>query len=229
MTFVSSVIVAGGMGKRMKSSVPKQFLPVHGQPVLFYTLKLFDSVPEIDEIVVVLPKSEIDHFYTQISDKLKPDKKIKITEGGVERQDSVRNGLDKVNESSSIVLIHDGVRPFVKKDRISDLIKCCRDGCYGAVLCQPVFETIKYADENGFIKKTVPRDNIYLAQTPQAFKTKIIKSLHLKALNQGLNATDDSQLLEHFGFDVKVVQGNRENIKITVPEDLEFAAKFFAE
>jgi 2-C-methyl-D-erythritol 4-phosphate cytidylyltransferase len=227
MTFVSSVIVAGGMGKRMKSSVPKQFLPVHGQPVLFYTLKLFDLVPEINEIIVVLPKSEIDQFTKEISDNLNLEKEIKITQGGVERQDSVRNGLDQLNKSSSIVLIHDGVRPFVKKEKISELIKSCMNGSSGAVLCQPVFETIKHADENGFIKKTVPRDNIYLAQTPQAFKTKIIKSLHLKALEQKIKATDDSQLLEHFGFDVRVIQGDRENIKITVPEDLDFAANFF--
>ncbi|MCB9481701.1 MAG: 2-C-methyl-D-erythritol 4-phosphate cytidylyltransferase [Desulfobacteraceae bacterium] len=225
MCFTSAVIVGGGKGLRMGSDIPKQFLSIDGLPILFHTALVFDSVEEIDEVLIVVPENLIEFCCDQIK-VLNLKKSFKLVSGGKQRQDSVRNGLDQVDSKSSKVLIHDGVRPFVKKDEIISVINGL-DLYDGVILGIPVVETIKKTDPGKIVNKTISRENLYLAQTPQGFKTSILKKVHEWALEDGLDVTDDSALMENFGFQVKMVEGSRENIKITTPSDLEFAKKLF--
>lgn len=226
MDFISAVIVAGGMGKRMGSKTPKQFLSLKNKPILYHTIKRLGLIPEINEIIIVLPEDHISWFENEIMPKLDIDKKIKITMGGLERQNSVKNGLEKLDKKSSMVLIHDGVRPFVTKTEIKKLIDRCKKT--GAVIPGvPVVETIKKCNGDKLIRKTISRENLFLAQTPQVFKTEVLKKAHEKGVRENISATDDSLLLELLGMEVEVVEGSRFNIKITTPEDLEFAEMIF--
>ncbi|MDY0360211.1 MAG: 2-C-methyl-D-erythritol 4-phosphate cytidylyltransferase [Desulforegulaceae bacterium] len=223
MSFTSAIIVAGGKGLRMKSNIPKQFLEINGLPILFYSALVFDSVDEINEILIVIPESLKDFCGEKIKN-INFKKKCKLVTGGIERQDSVRNGLVAIDPESFKVLIHDAVRPFVKKDEIVSIINEL-DFYDGVILGLPVVETIKKTDSSKIINETIPRNNIFLAQTPQGFRVSVLKKVHEWALEDGLAATDDSALLENFGFQVKILEGRRENIKITTPADLEFVNK----
>lgn len=223
MDFTSAIIVAGGKGLRMGSEIPKQFLEINGLPILFHTVQLFNSVEKIDEIIIVVPE-KLKEFCTQKIKNLNIEKQCKIVSGGFERQDSVRNGLASISSESLKVIVHDAVRPFAKKDEILSIINEL-DLFDGAILGLPVVETIKKTDSSSVVTGTIPRDNIFLAQTPQGFKVSVLKKVHEWALEDGLVATDDSALLENFGFQVKILEGRRENIKITTPADLEFAYK----
>jgi len=225
MSFTSAVIVGGGKGLRMGTDIPKQFLEINGLPLLFHTVLLFDSVEEINEVLMVIPL-QLKEFCNNQVKTLNLKKTLKLVTGGRQRQDSVRNGLDQIDPKSTKVLIHDGVRPFVKKEEVLSVIKEL-DFYDGAILALPVVETIKKTNSNKIINETVSRENIYLAQTPQGFRTSILKKVHEWAFEDGLTVTDDSALLENFGFQVKIVEGSRENIKITTPSDLEFAKMLF--
>ncbi|PIE74626.1 MAG: 2-C-methyl-D-erythritol 4-phosphate cytidylyltransferase [Deltaproteobacteria bacterium] len=226
MSFVSAIIVAGGKGQRMKASVPKQFLSIDGKPVLYLTLYAFNLADEIDEIIVVLPENYISWFQSDILDKEKWSKKIILVNGDKERQGSVKNGLDKISPESEIVLVHDGVRPFVRNKDISNLICECLDSD-GVIPCISISETVKKVDTDGFVLQTISRENLFLSQTPQAFKTKILKEAHEKGTKLGIEVSDDAMLLEELGYKVKMIEGSRANIKITIPEDLDFALKLY--
>jgi 2-C-methyl-D-erythritol 4-phosphate cytidylyltransferase len=221
--FTSAVIVAGGSGLRMGSDIPKQFLELKGHPVLFHTLMKFDCINEIDEIIIVVPQNLKESSEKQINefDLKKP---FRVKSGGRTRQESVKEGLSCISAESSKVLIHDGVRPFVKKEEIRSLINEL-DFFDGVILGLSVVETIKKTDDQNIVSQTIPRDNIFLAQTPQGFRVSVLKKVHEWALEDGLVLTDDAALLENFGFRVKVLEGSRENIKITTPSDLEFGKK----
>ncbi|MDY0131316.1 MAG: 2-C-methyl-D-erythritol 4-phosphate cytidylyltransferase [Desulforegulaceae bacterium] len=226
MDIISVVIVAGGSGSRMGAAIPKQFLEIKGLPILFHTLILFDSIIEINEIIIVVPKDLKNSFMEKL-ENLGLQKKYKVKSGGKTRQESVKNGLSVIDPLSKKVLIHDGVRPFVKEEEIKAVISEL-DFFDGAVLGIPVVETIKKTDSQNLVSETISRENVFLAQTPQGFKTSILKKVHQWALEDGLVLTDDSALMENFGFGVKIVEGSRENIKITTPADLEFGEKLLS-
>lgn len=228
MDFTSAIIVAGGSGKRMGGDIPKQFLEINGLPVLFHTLILFDSIKEIDEIILTLPEAHIEWFKSNFFSQVKIETILKIVKGGKERQDSVKKGLEKIAEKSDYVLVHDGVRPFVTPEDIKKVIKSVADND-GVILGVPVSETIKKTDENNNILSTIPRNRTFLAQTPQGFKTEVLKRLHSEAKEKNLIVTDDASLLEHSGYRVKLVEGSRFNIKITTPDDLNFAKKLISD
>ncbi len=217
---VSAVIVAAGKGIRMKDSVQKQYLPLAGRPVLSHTLGVFDGCNLISKIFLVVSQKDFDYCRNNILRMLK--KEIKLVAGGKKRQDSVYNGLIAVGENNGIVIIHDGVRPFVNKEMLES---CVRGAIkHGAcIIGVPVQDTLKRISRSGDIEKTIERNNIWLAQTPQAFQYEILRKAHENARLKGHAGTDDAFLVEQMGTSVKIIKGNKNNIKITTREDLRLA------
>ena len=217
---VSAVIVAAGKGIRMKDNVRKQYLPLAGRPVLSHCLTLFEECDLINKIILVVPQDDFDYCQNKILSKFKI--KIDLVAGGKERQDSVYNGLIALGENNGIVIIHDGVRPFANKE----MIKSCVTGAkkHGAcIIGVPAQDTLKKISSLGNIEKTIERNNIWLAQTPQAFQYEVIRKAHENARLKGYAGTDDAFLVEQMGNPVKIIKGSKNNIKITTREDLKLA------
>lgn len=220
----SAIILAAGIGQRMKSPVPKQYMDLAGLPVLSRTLNVFDDHPDVQTIFLVVAAEEIDFCRETILSTRAWKSRVELIAGGKQRQDSVYEGLKAVDGQTDddIVLIHDGVRPFVSLK----LITSCIDGAIETGACipgVPASDTLKRVDAKGIVSGTVSRENIWLAQTPQAFSLKLILAGFEKALKRGLCFTDDAAVIEHGGGTVRVIPGSRRNIKITTPEDLDFA------
>jgi len=222
MPMVYAVIVAAGKGVRMNCSTRKQYLELEGVPLLSLTLKAFDKCSSIDEIILVVPAGDIGFCIEKIINPAGIQKKVTTVAGGLKRQDSVYNGLLAVEEKKSTVVIHDGVRPFVNPSSIEE---CIREAVlHGAcILGLPASDTLKLADGSGYIEKTLERDSVWLAQTPQAFDYSLIKKAHDSARKEGFRGTDDASLVERIGEKVRIIRGNINNIKITTPEDLAIA------
>ena len=217
---VSAVIVAAGKGIRMKDTVRKQYLPLAGRPVLSHTLAVFDECNLIRKIFLVVPQKDFAYCRNNIFPMLK--KEINLVVGGKERQDSVYNGLIAVGENNGIVVIHDGVRPFANKEMLEACVKGAKK--HGAcIIGVPAQDTLKKISSSGDIEKTIERNNIWLAQTPQAFQYEIIRKAHENARLKGYTGTDDAFLVEQMGKHVKIIKGSKNNIKITTKEDLRIA------
>ena len=215
------IIVCSGIGKRMNSNVPKQFIKINDKPIVCYTIDKFENCNYIDEIIIVTNKEYIDYFKNSIINDYNYKKISAVIEGGKERLNSVYNGINYIKcNKDSIVLIHDGVRPFIDEKDIISIIEKTKiyDAC---ILGVKVKDTVKIC-KDGFIQTTPNRENIWLAQTPQAFKYNIIKEAYEYAFNNNLFVTDDASVVENFGFKVKIIEGNYSNIKITTKEDFKF-------
>ena len=223
---VSAIIVAAGKGIRMKGETRKQYLTLSGQPVLSYSLITFDACTLIEEIFLVVPKEDIDDCQNKIISTLKLKKRVHLVPGGIYRQDSVYNGLLSLSKKTDTVVIHDGVRPFV---RTEDLISCivCAKNVGACILGTPVSDTLKRVDKLQMIEKTLDRENIWLVQTPQAFQYDLILKAHENAQRDGIVGTDDASLVERLGVGVKIISGSKLNLKITVKEDLAVANALF--
>ena len=224
-TKVIALIVAGGKGTRMGQPLPKQYLVLAGQSVLSHTLETFDRVEWVSRIVLVVPADDSDYCRDNILSKIELTKPLTLTTGGQSRQESVQSGLREIEDPDGFVAIHDAVRPFVPIDATRQCLEAARVSG-AAILAMPCVDTLKKTAEkadNNSITATLPRQNIWLAQTPQIFKVNLIQKAHQAALNDNLTATDDAQLVEQLGAPVTVVPGSRYNIKITTPEDLAFA------
>ena len=216
-----AVIVAGGSGKRMGTKILKQYMEVGGIPILARTLSCFQNCGGIQDIVIVTAKDEIEFCAKEIVERFNFSKVKKIVRGGAERQNSVFNGLASLDKDTDIVLIHDGVRPFVKEEHIKKIIE--ETAVYGGcVLGVKVKDTVKRCDEKGFIVSTPDRKYFWIAQTPQAFKYNLIMEAYKKAGSDVFLGTDDSTLAERLGIKVKMIEGDYDNIKITTKEDLDF-------
>ena len=219
---VSVIIVAGGRGVRMDNSIRKQYLMLHDRPILSHTLQVFTTSEFCDHVILVIPPGDFEYCEAEILSRVAHAEKIQMVPGGEERQHSVFCGLEAVNGKSGIILIHDGVRPFVTNIQIRDLIDCARKN--GAcILGISAFDTLKKVDQLGCICRTLDRSGVYLAQTPQAFQYSLIKKAHDMARSRNFLGTDDASLVEQIGHKVFVIQGSRNNIKITTTEDLAFA------
>jgi len=220
--FISAVIVAAGKGTRMNMDINKMFVEVGGKPILARTVKAFQASSLIDEIVLVLNSRDIVYCKQYIVDRYGFDKVKVLAAGGQVRQESVFNGLREVDEKCDIVMIHDGARPFIREDNISD---CAGAACeYGAsCMAVPVKDTTKAADEEGFIIKTLDRSALWSIQTPQVFRYAQILEAHKRAAADGYCGTDDCVLAERLGGRIKLVHGSYDNIKITTREDLAIA------
>ena len=216
------VIVAAGRGTRMGTPESKQFLLLQDKPVLVHTLERFEQMEQCETIVLVTSAADVERCSSWV--KLYGLTKVRdIVAGGKERQDSVYEGLLAVQKrGSEIVLIHDGVRPFVTSD---DVLACCEKAVQhrAAVLAVPVKDTIKQANANGIIVATPDRSSLWAIQTPQAFRLEDVMKAHEAALEAGWLGTDDAMLVERAGIEVHIVEGSYTNVKLTTPEDLLWA------
>ncbi|WP_160678866.1 2-C-methyl-D-erythritol 4-phosphate cytidylyltransferase [Clostridium sp. C8-1-8] len=223
MARVSAVIVAGGKGKRMGTDVAKQYINIGGKPILYYAIKAFAECKQIDEIILVTQKDEIQYCKSQIVEKFNLPVKT-IVEAGAERQDSVYNGLNSIDDCD-VVLIHDAARPFVTSTIIEKGIKYAEDFGAAAPGVTPK-DTIKIKGNDGFSIETPDRNTLFAVQTPQCFKYKMIKDCHEKIRNANIPVTDDTMAFEMFYNKVFLYEGDYKNIKITTPEDLILAEGF---
>jgi 2-C-methyl-D-erythritol 4-phosphate cytidylyltransferase len=214
-----AIIPAGGMGRRMATGIAKQYLPLAGLPVLVHTLRAFESSPYVAEVILAVPEGDIPEVRETILAGKGLIKVTRIVAGGAERQDSVRNALAYAHEEHGIVLIHDGVRPFVSGELIRRVVTAARK--YGASTAGvPVKETVKQVDAGGWVTQTVPREGLWLTQTPQAFRLDVIRAAYERAGGDSFCGTDDASLVERMGIPVRMVPGEYENLKLTTPEDL---------
>jgi len=217
-----ALIVAGGSGSRMKNALPKQFLEIQGRPVLMHTFEAFLRFDSIIEFLLVLPKQEIEHWQ-QLCAKHRFVVPHQLAFGGQHRFQSVKNGLDKINDDG-IVFIHDGVRPLVSKQTLQRCLETASQKG-NALPVVPPSESIRWND--GQVNKAVDRSKYFLVQTPQTFRVKEIKAAYRQTYSEKF--TDDASVLEATGKKIYPVPGNHENIKITFPEDLKIAEVFLSE
>ncbi len=219
MERITAIILAAGSGKRMNSTVHKQYMVLAGKPMLYYALKAFDE-SAVTDIVLVTGVDEITYCKREIVDKYNIHKVRTIVEGGRERYHSVYAGL-KAAVGSDYVLIHDGARPFVTEDIIARSIETAK-ACGACVVGMPVKDTIKVVGTDGFAKETPERKKLWQVQTPQSFSYSLIVDAYEKVVAlEDDTVTDDAMVLERMtGRQVRVIEGSYRNIKITTPEDL---------
>ena len=224
--YCTAIVLAAGSGRRMGTKVHKQYLLMGGRPVLFYPLKTFQDSGLIDEIILVTGKGEEEYCRKEIIDKYGLFKVKKIVSGGAERYDSVWNGLQET-KADGFVFIHDGARPFVDGEIIRRGYECV-SADRACVAGMPAKDTVKIADENGFVADTPDRSKVWIVQTPQVFETALVKEAYRLLMEKGHPAvTDDAMVVERMlHFPVRLFYGSYENIKITTPEDLGTAEGF---
>lgn len=226
MKKVAAIILAGGRGTRMNMDKSKQFLSLNGKPLIYYTIKAFEQNPNVDSIILVLPKNEIDYCVKEVIQKY--NLKINdLVEGGKERQDSVYNALNKLQDCD-VVLIHDGARPFVTTEIIDKGIEFAK--LYGAAApgVTPK-DTIKVKDKDNFSISTPERSSLVAIQTPQCFRYDIIKKCHDNIKENQVQVTDDTMAVERYAHKVYIYEGEYTNIKVTTPEDLIIAEHLAAQ
>ncbi len=212
------IIVAGGKGLRMGSDIPKQFLPIGGKPVLMRTLERFREYSPTLQIILVLPKAQQDYWHKLCKD-YNFEVEYVLADGGETRFHSVQNGLTKIpDDAEGVVGVHDGVRPFPSIDVIRNCYETARTA-KAVIPVIPIVETVRHLQGN--TSETVPRNDYRLVQTPQTFDIQLLKAANKQPYNDGF--TDDASVVEAFGFNITLVDGNRENIKITTPYDMKIA------
>ncbi|HIC86224.1 MAG TPA: 2-C-methyl-D-erythritol 4-phosphate cytidylyltransferase [Desulfobacterales bacterium] len=220
---VAAIIVAGGEGKRMGEPRPKQFIELGGRPLLTMTLLAFEKARAVDTIFVVVPRGYEEYCWEKAIRPYGLKRVTGVVPGGGLRQESVRFGLEAAKGKCKIVVVHDGVRPFVSPDLIDRAVEAAR--VHRAVITAlPAIDTLKAVDPSGMVKATLDREKVWMVQTPQVFYYKDLVQAHQEAVDQGwTGASDDSLLLERLGIPVKVLKGSVRNFKITTQEDLEIA------
>ena len=212
------IIVAGGKGLRMGSDIPKQFLPIGGKPVLMRTLERFREYSPTLQIILVLPKAQ-QEYWKELCQKHNFAVAYQLADGGETRFHSVQNGLALIpDDADGVVGVHDGVRPFPSIDVIRNCYETARTA-KAVIPVIPVVETVRHLESE--ISVTVPRSEYRLVQTPQCFDIQLLKAANRQPYSEGF--TDDASVVETFGYNITLVEGNRENIKITTPYDLKIA------
>ena len=222
-----AVIPAAGMGKRMGASINKQYLMLADRPILAHTVELFHNSDLISGIILVIPEEEIPYCRKEVVERYNLSSVIDIVAGGAERQNSVINGLRalfSVASADDIVVIHDGVRPFIDNTILEQSILLASTG-EGALVAVPVKDTIKVV-QSDIVTDTPDRATLWHAQTPQTFRYSQILKVHERAEREGFTGTDDCSLVERYGGVVNIIRGSYKNIKITTPEDLILAEAF---
>jgi 2-C-methyl-D-erythritol 4-phosphate cytidylyltransferase len=216
---VSAILAAAGRGDRLGQ--PKQLLDLGGRPVVAWSLELFEHTPEIGAIYIACEDEQRARF-EQIAKHFAPSKTRNIVAGGTTRQASVFAALSSIAPAPDLVLVHDGARPFVSREIVARTIAAARRSG-AAIAAVPVKDTIKVAGSENLIERTLERDRLWAAQTPQVFRYDLLVAAHAKASADAASATDDAALVERLGVPVELVMGSYENIKITTPDDLETA------
>jgi 2-C-methyl-D-erythritol 4-phosphate cytidylyltransferase len=216
-----ALITAAGKGHRMQSSIPKQYLSLGGKPILAQTLQVFEDCSAIDGIYIIVPQDQMDMVQKDIVERYHFKKVFKVVRGGKIRQLSVWNGLKAIRSDCAIVVVHDGVRPLITRRLITQSIETAQKNG-AAVVAVLSRDTVKRAALGKKIQ-TLPREEIWLAQTPQTFQFPLLMKAYQKAHQDDILATDDASLVERLGHPVTLVTGDYSNIKITTPEDLALA------
>jgi 2-C-methyl-D-erythritol 4-phosphate cytidylyltransferase len=219
--FTSVIIPAAGAGERMGASVSKQFLPLHGKPIIVHTLERFQMCAAVDEIIVAVHPSSRRQVEALVTE-YRLSKATKIVEGGRRRQDSVSNAIRHVEPRADIVIVHDAVRPFVQQKIIVNSIEKAKSNS-AAVVAVRVKDTIKVGNDKGEFERTLDRSVLWLAQTPQTFRKQLLIDAYEHAGREKIDATDDASFVERLNVHPAIVEGSFDNIKITTPDDLEFA------
>ena len=216
--YTSAIIAAAGLSERFGGVTTKQMTELCGEPVLLHTLRAFEYAPCIHEIVIVAKRNEIP-FWETLCKNHYLSKVTKIIPGGLTRQESVMNGLEAIDERAKYVAIADGARCLITPEQIASV--CTAAYKYkAATAAHRATDTVKIADKKGFIDSTVDRDTVWLAQTPQVFKTKLYRAAAYTALKKNLTATDDNGLVEAIRHPIRLVECGAENIKITTAADM---------
>jgi len=232
MNRIIAILPAAGLGTRMGSELPKQFLELEGAPILIHTLRRIASCDSISEIIVATRGDEI----ARLEERVRREsfrQPIRVVKGGDTRQESVAAALDHVPDDTELVVVHDAVRPFVTREQVSRVIEEARK-CHAAILGVPAMDTVKEVkratlpEDVALITATIPRERVVLAQTPQVFATRVLKDAFARGKADGVSASDEAGLVERLGQDGHVVQGSERNIKITRPSDMELA-QFYLE
>lgn len=221
----AAIILAGGTGERFGKEGGKQLVEIAGKPVLTWSAEAFDAVGDIGLIVVVCPEDRADEYLKRAIDPFPFVTPVVVAPSGSIRQESAFSGLEYVGDEFEYVVLHDGARPLVTPDLILHTINTVKGNfdCDGAVVAHPAVDTLKVV-ENGVIMGTPDRSVFWNAQTPQVFRAGVYRRAHASALSDGFVGTDDSALIERLGGKVLVVEGTRDNIKLTVPEDYKILA-----
>lgn len=221
----AAIILAGGSGERFGKEGGKQLVEIAGKPVLTWSVEAFDAVGDIGLIVVVCPEDRTEEYLDTAIRPFPFVTPIEVAPAGSIRQESAFSGLEKVGDEFAYVVLHDGARPLITPDLILHTINNVKGhfDADGAVVAHPAVDTLKVV-ENGVIMGTPDRSVFWNAQTPQVFRMGIYRRAHASALSDGFVGTDDSALIERLGGKVLIVEGKRDNIKLTVPEDLEIMA-----
>ncbi len=215
---VAAIVVAGGVGERFGRAGGKQLASVVGAPVLAHTLAAFERAASVDEVIVVVHPERVGDYAAQIAGF---EKVTGIVAGGDTRQASVAAGLEVLPGSAEVVIVHDGARPLVPSEMIDATVEALHEsGADGVVLGHPSYDTVKRVDADGFVKATEDRAMLWVAQTPQAFRSATLRAAYAAAEECGFLGTDDSSLVERNGGRVLMLLGPRDNLKVTVPEDL---------
>jgi 2-C-methyl-D-erythritol 4-phosphate cytidylyltransferase len=220
-----AIVPAGGLGTRMGSRRPKQYLRVGGAPILVATLRALGRTRGIAGIVVAVPEAHVEATRRLLA-RLRVPRILDVVAGGADRQESVWRALQRIPEGAERVVVHDAVRPFIDRALVARVLDAAASG--GAATCGiPVRETVKRVT-GGTIEATIPRQGLWLTQTPQAFTRALLWEAHDKARRDGFAGTDDAVLVERLGVTVAMVQGLPQNLKITTPEDLQTARAWAA-
>ncbi len=221
---ISCIVLAAGAGRRMGYSDNKVCMPLGQYTVLQWNIQHMKQWDGLQEVIVVVADQERSYIEEQV-EAMQVPWTVKYAEGGAERQDSVASGLSQVSDAADIVLVHDGARPLATKDLACRVIEGAKE--YGAVVpAIPVVDTIKRVDDEGVVKETLVRSELYAMQTPQGFQRSVLLEAHSYAKEHGYQGTDDVSLVEFQGRSVHIVEGDRKNIKLTVPEDVAMAKKY---
>lgn len=221
---IAAIVAAAGIGARMGNDTPKPYLLLGGKPILALTLEIFEKIKEIREVALVVHPEELAYCQEKVISPYGFKKVLRLVPGGKERQDSVYNALKalKNEDDLEIVLVHDGVRPFVTPEQISRVIQAARSHG-GAVLGLPAQDTLKTVTAGGEIRQTLERKDIWQIQTPQAFQAPLLRRAFVEAYSRNFYGTDEASLVEALKQPVVVVPGSPLNLKITTPDDLALA------
>ncbi len=229
---IAAILPAAGLGTRMGAETPKQFLELGGTPIVLHSVRRIASCPLVTDIIVATRADVVASLEERIRGE-RYTQTVRVVRGGDSRQESVALALQEVSNDTEIVLVHDAVRPFVTPEQITRVIEEARR-CQAAILGIPAMDTVKEVkraslpEDVALIIGTIPRERVVLAQTPQAFSTKLLKEAFARAQADGVTASDEAGLVERLGHDVHVVLGSERNIKITKPADMDLA-RFYLE
>ena len=221
---IAGLIPAAGSGARMGGHVAKPFLRLGEREILARTLDVFERCAVIDEVWVIVAAKNLSAC-RRIIERYGFCKVRGVVAGGASRQESVWRGLQRIDAAIDLVVVHDGVRPFVTESVLQETLGCAAQ-CGAAVAAVPLRDTLKRVSEEGEVEATLPRKNLWRTQTPQAFQRHLLIAAYRQAWERDLCATDDASLLESVGHPVKVVSGLESNVKITTPADLDWCERF---